>query len=543
LASTQLLADLDRWQDVHEKASEPPPPDFKRRLRWASRSFAHFLAHYVIIRDGGGTKFDPWPWQRDLAKHLPRAKRVITLKARQLGCSWLAAAYALWVGLFQRGALVLLVSQTKDDAIELLDKVQFIFDALPAWLKPETWKQNTRILKFPEAHSAIVALPSTQRAGRGKTAKLVVGDEHAFHQWAEANFVALSPTVDAGGQFWIISTANGIGNTFAKLCFQATENTEWVIPDRTLGGSYAFGRRLRDAKIAQEGWLPVFLPYDVRPGRSGDWWERKKTTYPQQRLFFQEYPRDPDESWVQSGRPVFEKEYLDRHKLLCEVPLPVDQWPGKFRGWSPNELRIWELPQDGHRYFAGADVAEGLEHGDYCSLTVLNADVAGRPEEVLTLHGHWPPDVFGRLIDTVARLYPGIYGIERNNHGLTTLITCRDLGTPGLYRERPVLTKAGDVVDPGKLGWLTSSVTKPLMIDELEQALRSFHLELRDALALPELVFYQVLKDGSTGAPEGQHDDRVIRLAIAVQMLKQLPEPLGDADDDDDFGSYAARSW
>ena len=126
------------------------------------------------------------------------------------------------------------------DAVELLSKVQFIFDHLPPFLQPE-FKSNVRCLKFPGLHSAIVALPSTRRAGRGRTARLVVADEHSQHAWAEANFTALQPTMEVGGQFLILSTADGTGNLFAQLCMGARQ--------------------------AGSPWHFVFLPYSLRPGR------------------------------------------------------------------------------------------------------------------------------------------------------------------------------------------------------------------------------------------------------------------------------------
>lgn len=440
--------------------------------------------------------------------------------------SWVAAAYALWVALTQRGALVLLLSQTKDDAIELLDKVQFIYENLPGWLRDPQAKSRTQLLKLPGMRSAVVALPSTKRAGRGRTARLVIADEHATHTYAVDNFAAVSPTIDAGGQFLSISTANGIGNLYADLCAQASHSLPWVLPALRPDGHFAFGIRLREAlrALQEDGWLPLFIPYSARPGRDEAWWLRKEASYPRKWMIHQEYPRDPEEAFVQTGRPRFDKECLTAHKKLCLPPLSRVQWPNVFRGWLEQELRIWELPKPGHRYAAGADVAEGLEHGDYSDLAVFDLDApGGRPSEVLSLHGHWEPDQFGRLIDVVARLYRGVYGIERNNHGHTVLLTLKQLGTPGLYRERPVLNKLGQEVTPGKLGWLTTNVTKPLAIDELEMALRTWGIELRDELAVQELIFYQVLKDGSTGAPQGKWDDRVMSRGIAVQMFKHVP--------------------
>lgn len=508
-----------------ERADPASDPGHAREWRRICRSFRYFLDHYVYVADGGGAKMTPWPWQRDLAKRLPWIRRLVVLKGRQLGMSWIAAAYALWVALTQRGALVLLLSQTKDDAVELLDKVQFVYENLPVWLRHSDAKLRTQLLKLPAMRSAVVALPSTKRAGRGRTAKLVIADEHATHTWAVDNFAAVSPTIDAGGQFLSISTANGVGNLYADLCSQASHGLPWVLPAIQPDGHFAFGTRLRDGlrDLREDGWLPLFIPYSARPGRDEAWWERKKASYPRQWMIHQEYPRDPEEAFVQTGRPRFDKEYLNRHKQLCRPPLPRSQWPEALRSWSEQELRLFDLPKPGHRYAAGADVAEGLEHGDYSDLCVLDADAGERPTEVLSLHGHWEPDEFGRLIFELSRLYPGRYGIERNNHGLTTIVAARKLGIKGLHYERAVLANSGQEIEPQKPGWLTNAVTKPLMIDELELGLRTFAVQLTDELAVPELTFYQVLKDGSTGAPSGKWDDRVISRAIAVQMLKHLP--------------------
>jgi hypothetical protein len=500
--------------------------DDLREVTRCARSFGYFLSRHVWMRTAGGTKFRPWSWQAELAQALPCMRRAQFLKARQLGMSWLFGAYALHTALFEPGADVLLTSQTEDDAIELLSKVRFIFQHLPDYLKPVVGRDNTEVLEFSRLFSAIHALPSSEKAGRGFTGRLVIADEHAHHQWAEANMAAVDPTIDAGGQFLSLSSANGVGNLFADLWAKATSNRREVIPRHDEERGWTFGGQLLPAveNTPEGAWLPVFLPYGVRPGREGDWWDRKQANTTPAWLIFQEYPRDAEEAFVQTGRPVFRKDYLDTHKAAMRDPLPREQWPALFADWRDDELRVFELPQPGHRYVAGADVAEGLEHGDYSDLTVFDVNHPSRkPTEVLTLHGHWEPDVFGMMLDKVARIYRGTYGIERNNHGLTVVVTCRNLGTMGLYAERPVLNKQGQEIEPGKLGWLTTQVTKPLMIDALEEALRTFGIRLSDIQAHRELVYYQTLKDGKTGAPSGQWDDRVMSRAIAVQMLNNLP--------------------
>src|SRR5438093_1267982 len=61
-------------------------------------SFLDFLRLYVWTDEGGKTKFDPWPWQAELAEFLPYREncgQTIILKARQIGMTWFMSALAL----------------------------------------------------------------------------------------------------------------------------------------------------------------------------------------------------------------------------------------------------------------------------------------------------------------------------------------------------------------------------------------------------------------------------------------------------------------
>src|SRR5690606_38431680 len=58
-------------------------------------------------------------------------------------------------------------------------------------------------------------------------------------------------------------------------------------------------------------------------------------------------------------------------------------------------LRVWQEPEPGRLYVVGADVAEGLEHGDYSCAQVL--DVASGAQ-VAMWHGHVQADLFGDVL-------------------------------------------------------------------------------------------------------------------------------------------------
>ena len=97
----------------------------------------YFVRRYCQIRHPlrGAVAFALWDWQADLLDMLTREQLLIVLKARQLGVSELAAAYALWRARFVPGWLGLLVSRNQSDASDLLDRIGFMYDHLPPWLQ------------------------------------------------------------------------------------------------------------------------------------------------------------------------------------------------------------------------------------------------------------------------------------------------------------------------------------------------------------------------------------------------------------------------
>lgn len=139
-------------------------------------------------------------------------------------------------------------------------------------------------------------------------------------------------------------------------------------------------------------------------------------------------------------------------------------------------------------------------------------------------HGHTDADILGeQTIFALGHYYNHcLAGIESNNHGLTTLKGLQRAGYKNIYRQRKMNHVSPTISDT--MGWRTTSVSKPLAIDELNAALRDKALILNDAKTVAELKTFVREASGKThGSP---HDDRVMSLAIAIQMLKYvwLPE-------------------
>lgn len=439
--------------------------------------------------------FTLWPAQINVLWALMLTRLVIILKARQLGMSWLCCWYAMWLCVSQPGKTVLLFSKGQAEADELLRRIKVLYERLPDWLQhalPARIKDNTEEQAWANG-SRVRSLPASPGSGRSFTASLVVLDEAAFLVFADQLYTALKPTIDAGGQLIVLSTANGVGNLFHQL---------WT-----------------RASAAQNKFRAIFLAWWTRPGRDATWYAAQLAEYTDPKMVKQEYPATAQEAFLVSGRARFASEWIvaqgeHLQAPLATIPLPqLAAIPG---------LALYALPRANQRVVIGADVSEGLEHGDYSAATLIDAETW---DELGHLHGHWEPDEFARHLNVLTRAYNADLAIERNNHGYAVLATLKTLETPGVW-----------IGDDGRAGWLTTAQSKPLAIDGLAVALRDNLVHIRTQATLNELQIYRRLANGGTSAPPGYHDDRVMTLAIAIAVAQRTTS-------EDGFGTNPFSSY
>ena len=190
-------------------------------------------------------------------------------------------------------------------------------------------------------------------------------------------------------------------------------------------------------------------------------------------------------------------------------------------------LTVWREPVSKRPYCVGVDTAEGLVHGDYSCVQVLDLNTG---EQVAVWHGHIAPDELAAEVFNVGLWYrDALCCVESNNHGLTTITVLRQLGYPRLFRKRTLNSVSNRMTQ--EYGWKTTRTSKPLMIDDLATALKNNEIGLRDRNTLAELrTFTRNEKGSMSGSP---FDDRVIALALANQMRKfaYAPEYAEKVDD------------
>jgi Terminase large subunit, T4likevirus-type, N-terminal len=458
-------------------------------------AFRHFCAKHWWIRhpEKGRIHLELFDAQVECVYMWLTERYSIALKARQIGFSTLISTFSFWLTFFYPDRAIVMLSKTERDAVKLLEKAKYGSRFLPDWMKFRGPVMNVNMSRMGFSNeSYLESLPSASDPARGESVYTVIVDELGLLPNSEEAWAAIEPIADVGGRVIMLGTAHGEGNLFHKL---------WV-------GSQNKTNRFKG----------MFFPW-WSGDRDQEWYDSKRRDLPDWQLA-QEYPADADEAFLRSGHPVFNVDMLkslvvvepERGQLRSEPGGPV------FDETNGGPLRVWELPQDGRRYVIGADVAEGLEHGDFSVAQVIEAKSR---RVVACYHARVDPDLFGSdVIYNLGRFYNrALVGVENNNQGLVTLKALVRVAYSPLYKQRSQ-TRASMPQPSDVLGWRTNAVTKPFVIGELNGVLRDGELHCFDVDTHSELRTFVREGDGKMhGSP---FDDRVMSLAIANQMLKHV---------------------
>lgn len=497
-------------EDTPAEAFQPASvaDDPEEIIRWIE-------SYYTVVSDAGLglIPFKLYEFQKDVIRQLEGHREVIILKARQLGMTELMAAWILFKLCHHARWTAVILSKGENEAKEFLAKMRIGYDGLP---------DDARIpLKNPLITSVLLlangsrAIPKATTGGSGRSyaAQILVLDEWAWMEGQEKVYGGAAPIArSAGNKIVGFSSANGDGNFFAQTWHDAREKQEMGAFDDP-------------ATADTSGMYPLFLPWSIRPGRDEAWYRQATANMPDW-LRAQEFPTTEEEAFVLSGRPRFDVEALRAIRQTCRQPIHTDLEP-KLGG-----LYVWEAPNPNGRYVIGADVAEGLEKGDYSVAVVLDY-YSG--VEVAALRGHWEPTTFARKLHHLGYMYgthiasplvpggvsvvPAFLGVERNASGGTVLAMLTTTHQyPNLYYHQ----EYDATVEGKRPGWATTPRSKPIMIDALAAAIME-RRPYRWVQFVEEALRYVRLENGETEASGSSHDDVVMAAAVAEMCRRFLP--------------------
>lgn len=157
-------------------------------------------------------------------------------------------------------------------------------------------------------------------------------------------------------------------------------------------------------------------------------WRRDKISVSGEESFMVEYPSTPEESFVATGASVFDNTKVCRlQQSILEkkiVPLKLDKIVGIPQLLRPHvqngNLKIWEVPKVGMKFWAGIDVAEGLgSNRDYSTIFIMDKNA----KQVLQFRSNRvKPYEFADIVDCIGRWYNKAYlTVEKASGGLSVI--------------------------------------------------------------------------------------------------------------------------
>jgi hypothetical protein len=476
-----------------------------RMERLGSVTPAVFLAEALLkVRTRGGelAALAPNRAQREFERR--RGAANIVLKARQMGIStWVAGRFFLKT-ITQPGTLSVQVAHTQEAAEEIFAMVRRFYRELPQQLREgalRTRRATARSLVFAELDSEYrVETAGDPNAGRGLTIQNLHLSEVA--RWpgdARATLAGLLASLPVGrgengaqGEVVLESTAQG-----AHGCFYE----EWMAGE-------------------QNGWVRHFFPWWWEPSYAcaaapGEEWTeeerqlaaaqglsreqmafRRKLARQFGALARQEYPESADDCFLASGSCVFDTELIERR--LREAPLAVE------RRWA-GALEVWLRPMAGREYLVAVDPAGGGSQGDYAAMQVLDAETGLQCAEY---QGRCGLLELAERAAAVAREYNGaLLIVERNNHGAGVLAYLT-----GVVQYARVFRQ------DGQEGWLTTALSRPRMLQQVERLLAEGAEGIMSARLLREMKSFVRDARGHAGAAAGQHDDLVMAMGLGMAV-------------------------
>jgi hypothetical protein len=451
-----------------------------------------------------------WGWQGGVLDDFRTHQITLALKARQLGVSWIAIGYALWKVVSTPGTKALAVSINETEAGVLINRAFDLWESLPEhvksgvkMIKPYKSRPSTR-LEFEHEDgriSSLVAMPATPKAGHGQVATLVLLDEHARHQYAEEGWKAFIPVIADGGQIIIISTANGIGGLFYDL---------WMNAD-------------------DRGVHTIFLPWNLHPERDEGWYERIARALPEHDRA-EQYPLNPADAFLGTAGCWFDTEALQWYSERVRKPkyrfdFKADENGGRAQiiKSKAGQIRLYDKPEKDKQYCLSADIATG-RGTDYSSATVLdltNANICAQ------FHGKIDPDLFAEQLHFLGKWFNDAWLAPEmgGGYGEPVVLSLRDgrKGRPPyrkLYMHR--IEDRPDYKKHITYGYPITNKTRPQVINQLEQWIRERslpHMPLEVILECKTFIRRDTLP--SPRAAEGTNDDRVMDLAIGLDLYRQ----------------------
>lgn len=521
------------------------------------RDITRFFREQLRIRtkEIGFSPLIPRPPQASIIKGIQEQiqkqgkVRQLWFKARQVGCSTLAAGLIWHKTALLSGVNSFIVAQDRTTAAKLFNMYDLFHKSMDFDIRPPR-KYFTKGLQIclgddPDDLNSR-GMTSDLLTAEAKNINLGVGNTvHCLHLSEICRYPQVEPLTEslfpacseAPGTIRIIESTSHFAagaDYFRDQCERAMKNKGewqfhfvpwWLQPEYQI--PLAKGERLR---LGSKSEYPNEKYLHNKAGLSYEnikWRRSKIDEYGGDvTLFYLSYPTNFEEGWVTREASAFPYErMMEMHKDLRPPLKRFNITAGRLFEDPEGLLYVWKMPEVGVNYDIGGDVAGGdgsttdgtelARAGDFSVAEVIRR---GTNEQCAEWRGHILPREFGDVLAAVGRFYnTAQVGPEVNSFGMSTLERLKD-SYPNIYlwRKRDGI----GVKFTGKLGWVTTYESKNLCVNMMREKIYYRQVIIHSETLWDEMKNF-VRDFTPTGmvtyaGANGRFDDCVMAFMIAV---------------------------
>lgn len=252
----------------------------------------------------------------------------------------------------------------------------------------------------------------------------------------------------------------------------------------------------------------------------------------------------PEMAFIATGFPAFEPSEMSWANECLSEPMTTGRFqsngkslPGSWEVRQDGEWQLWQLPQDGHFYYLGADAAAGEEvgesgqsrqTGDFAAICIWDG-VTG--EQVAEMSARISPDLLADECNKAGRYYNNaMANIElTGNLGRWAQVRLRDhFNYPSFYRWKgrdDYIGKRNAMHTKTGIGWDTNPATRELMFAAFRAALRDQRVKPRSKALVNQMRVCSRIEGFRWDVRRG-HDDILLAALIAWIAREQWAPPV-----------------
>ena len=454
--------------------------------------------------------------------------RLIILKPRQIGCTTYFIVRNFDQVYWHKNQFCAIIAHLREKAHDIFTEiVKFVYKEIPQELQFESYTDTVNHIGFQETQSQIKVTTD----GHGITPNLVHFTEVArMREPKEMIGETLQGLPLMSGIAVLESTANGRGGFFYETWQESVNDPEnvwtpiflewWHQEEYSLPVTEDFELTEYENELMNnfepQGLTVENLMFRRIKVKETGARRDEKTGLTGELLFQQNYPMTSQEAFIIASGCIFDVDKLHKMELAKPLPLRVQQIG---RGY----YKTFSLAEENTSYLIAADTSFGAGK-DYSVAIVFEKKTR---RIMATLRGKYPSIDFGKYLIRLGKIYNNALLVVERNMGaavLNHLINYCDY--KNVYYHAEFDQKRKRLLKPG---FPTSTVTRNIMIGELQDAIAYDHIDILDDVVVAECLNFGISSGkGKVEAMTG-NDDCVIALAIGnhlcTKSLYELTPP------------------